>query len=331
MGVTTKDLAKVCGVSTTTVQRALHGNGRINAETKQRILNKAKELHYEPNMTARALTLGRSKMIGAIVPFLDNSYYAKICNSMTSEAVKRGYVLQILVHEDNKQLEKDMIAMLKMYNVDGIVINPINKGKVLQQLMTKGRQKNVVLSLDAGEAEGLYGVGIDEAVAGEKSAEYVIDHGYKKIYFIAPTYYDAEGEKNLGHHLRLKGIEEACKKRGIEPLCITGDDYCEQVARIMQRKHTEKPAFICSGAVFAVSLLNRLFRDQVEPQKDYGIMTFDRVNDVYNGGNIQINYLDNNVEKIGEIAVDVIADQCEGIEVSQKNPVPFEIVDGNTL
>ena len=64
--ITTKDLADICGVSRTTVTRALHGTGRINTETKQMILETAQRLGYEPDLAARSLVSGKSMMIGVI-------------------------------------------------------------------------------------------------------------------------------------------------------------------------------------------------------------------------------------------------------------------------
>ena len=67
MNITTKDLAKACGVSRTTVTRALSGTGRISEETKSRILNMAKELEYQPDLLARSLVKGRSMTIGIVL------------------------------------------------------------------------------------------------------------------------------------------------------------------------------------------------------------------------------------------------------------------------
>lgn len=55
MGVTTNDIARICNVSRTTVIRALNDQGRISSETKERILNTAKELGYRPDLLARGL------------------------------------------------------------------------------------------------------------------------------------------------------------------------------------------------------------------------------------------------------------------------------------
>lgn len=332
MAVTTKDIARECGVSLTTVQRALHGNGRISEKTKQAILTKAKELHYEPNLTARTLTLGRSRMLGVIIPFLDNVYYAEICNSMTREAVRHGYILNILVHGDDKSLEAQMLKLLENYNVDGIVMNPINKGEELQRLLhVNGRQKFCLLALDEAEEAGVCGIGIDERAAGYESAKNVLSFGYQKIYFVAPTYYDKDGRENPGHHSRYEGVKKACAEANILPLCITGDDYPEQIAEVMKKNTGGKPAFLCSGAPFAVKVIQRLFGSGMEPGREYGMMTFDKVPEMASSSNIRLAYLDNNVDQIGKLAADMIIRMCEGQNVPERINIPFTIVNGNSL
>lgn len=331
MAVTTKDIARECGVSLTTVQRALHGNGRINEQTRQKILDKARELHYEPNLTARTLTMGRSRMLGVIIPFLDNIYFAKLCDYMTREAVKRGYILSILRHGDDKKLEKEMLKMLKSYSVDGIVINPINKGKDLQKILTEGRQEACILALDEAESAGFCGVGIDEDEAGRACAEYVLERGYRELYFVAPTYYDREGAENPGHHSRFGGFQRTCRQNGVEPVLITGEDYTDRLSAIMKEKHVGRPALVCSGAIFATNVVKRLLSDGMDPGREYGVMTFDTMPEMMIGNNIHMTCLDNHVEEIGCMAADVIIDLCEGVETPKRNVVPFSIIDGNTL
>ena len=67
MGITTKDLAQLCGVSRTTVHRALYGGGRIHPDTKEMILRVAKEHDYRPDLLARGLVKGRTYYIGVVV------------------------------------------------------------------------------------------------------------------------------------------------------------------------------------------------------------------------------------------------------------------------
>ena len=78
MGTTINELARICKVSKTTVIRALHDEGRISDETKQMIRQKAKELHYQPNLVARSLVSGKSMILGIVIPDLHNQYFPKI-------------------------------------------------------------------------------------------------------------------------------------------------------------------------------------------------------------------------------------------------------------
>ena len=92
MGITTKDLAEICGVSRTTVNRALQGTGRIKEETKRRILDTAKQLGYEPDLVARSLVSGKSMMIGVIIVDLKNQYYPKMVNAIAERVLEDNYI-----------------------------------------------------------------------------------------------------------------------------------------------------------------------------------------------------------------------------------------------
>ena len=74
--ITMKDIAQACGVSIITVSKAMRGRPDIGAETRKRVLAKAKELNYRPNLTARSLVTGQSRQVGVIVPTLLHPFFA---------------------------------------------------------------------------------------------------------------------------------------------------------------------------------------------------------------------------------------------------------------
>ena len=73
--ITTTQLARICGVSQGTVDRALHNRGEINAETKQKILTVAKEYGYVPSLQISGATKDRSMLIGVVLFDLYNEYF----------------------------------------------------------------------------------------------------------------------------------------------------------------------------------------------------------------------------------------------------------------
>lgn len=328
--ITTKDLARECGVSLSTVQRALHNNGRINAETKKKILDKALELNYQPDLVARTLVSGKSMTIGMIVPFFDNQYYPRLCNSLAEQVSKQGYILNIQLHEDNKNLEKNIVSMLQGNHVDGIIFNPINKGKNLLNMIEKLHTNGCLLGLDEVENCPIPCVGNDERQAGKVAAEYIINKGYKDIVFVVPTLYDKDGQYNFGHHKRLEGILEVTGNHNIQPIIIHGTDYVQQVKNVFENKEIEKPAILCSGEVFAFKVINNLMNLGKKVRQDYGIMTFDH-SELLETFNVNLTSVNNNVEEIGRQAGDIMVKMCNGEKVESRTCIDVHIVEGDTL
>ncbi len=95
--VTMKKIAEICGVSRGTVDRALNGRGRVNAETAQNILEVAKQLGYEPNPAGKALAARKNRpVIGVVIPSEGNPLFDEGLHGM-KVAVKEYaiYGLQI--------------------------------------------------------------------------------------------------------------------------------------------------------------------------------------------------------------------------------------------
>ena len=88
-----KDVARLAGVSTATVSRALNSPDRVDPQTRRRVLEAAAKLRYVPHGAARSLRSHRSKMIGAVVPSFDYALYARTTSALQQRLDGRGYSL----------------------------------------------------------------------------------------------------------------------------------------------------------------------------------------------------------------------------------------------
>lgn len=333
MSVTTKDLAEICGVSRTTVIRALHGTGRISSETKQRILDTAKRLGYEPDLAARSLVLGRSMMIGVVVVDLRNLYFPKIVDAIGRRVLEDDYILNITIHEDNKEAERKLIRMLTGHRVDGLILNPINKGEDFYEMMKNVKVPYCILGID--EFKDCAAVGVDETAAGEEAARYILKKGYRNVAFVVPPLYDADGMRNLGHHRRLKGFMTVMKEAGCDYHVICNEngkpEYLRQVLTLIRESGREnKAALLCSGAMFAMNILGAMRQHGYYAPEDYGIMAFDGIEE-YQNWSPRLTSLDNHVEKMGFAAGDLVIRMIRGEETSRRIVIPHNIVEGHTL
>ena len=111
MAITVNQIAEKCGVSRTTVLRALNG-GSVSKETKERILQVAKDNNYRPNLLARSLNHGRTMSLGVVTINIENMYFVQSLNTINKEADKRGYFTNIVVCDDSLEWEKNLFKVL---------------------------------------------------------------------------------------------------------------------------------------------------------------------------------------------------------------------------
>lgn len=116
------DIARDLGVSVVTVSKALRDASDISAEMKQRVLRRAEELGFRPNLAARSLATRRTYAIGLVVPTLMQSFFAEIATGLARTLHPRGYTLALVNSERDPELEVEEIRQLLSRGVDGIVV-----------------------------------------------------------------------------------------------------------------------------------------------------------------------------------------------------------------
>jgi len=118
---TIKDIAKVAGVSHTTVYRALNDKPRISRSTKKRIVSIARRYHYQPNVLAQSLVLGRTKTLGLVITTIINPFYPELAKGIEDTARSLGYNIFLCCTNFDISLESRYIDMLLGRGVDGII------------------------------------------------------------------------------------------------------------------------------------------------------------------------------------------------------------------
>lgn len=116
------DVAALAGVSTSTVSRALSSPDVVKPDTRARIRAAIATLGYVPDGSARALALGRGRLVGAIVPTLDNAIFARAVQGLQTTLSDAGYQLLISSHEYNPAAETEVVRALLERSVDALVL-----------------------------------------------------------------------------------------------------------------------------------------------------------------------------------------------------------------
>lgn len=132
MRVSIKDIAQALNLSKATISWILSGQGEakgFSETTIKRVKEYAESVNYRPNLLARSLSLGTSNIMGLIIPFLSDTYYASLAGAIEKEATRRKYSLVVCSSEGDGEKEYELVRNLKATQVDGIILAPTKTDK----------------------------------------------------------------------------------------------------------------------------------------------------------------------------------------------------------
>ena len=172
--ISTARLARLCGVSQGTVDRALNNRVGISQKTKDYILSVAKEYGYRPNHRSE------NKLIGIIVFDLYNEYFSELVMLLEKELRRSGYCSLVMFSDKNKKTELECIEAMYNACVDGIIICPINTGKEFAEYLKSWSLPIVTVG---NKVENIKYIGIDNFSAMYDLTKFVISQSYSKIIY----------------------------------------------------------------------------------------------------------------------------------------------------
>ena len=207
MAVRLKDIAAELGVSTITVSKVLRNKPDVGEQTRQRILQRVKELNYRPNLLAQGLASGRSNTIGLIVPDLVHTFFAELAKGLKAGLRERGYQLILASAEEEPELEREEIDTLLARGVDALVVASCQTDAEGLQHLADASVPYVLLDRRL-PGFAAHFVGSDDIAAGSLATAHLLDLGRKRIAHI--------GAEGLSTGVdRLQGYRDALTSAGI--------------------------------------------------------------------------------------------------------------------
>ncbi|GAA3219402.1 LacI family DNA-binding transcriptional regulator [Dactylosporangium siamense] len=180
MPVTIKDVARVAGVSPSTVSRALTTPALVQAETRARVERAAAELGYQPNRAARGLITGRTGNIGLIVPDLTNPFFPGVVKGVQSRARESDFSVFLADTDEDPTAEAGLVRALSK-QVDGIVLcSPRMTEEDLRSVI--GETPVVMLNRRVGQIPAIT---IDNVDGIRQAVAHLAALGHRRIAYVA--------------------------------------------------------------------------------------------------------------------------------------------------
>ena len=249
--VTSAEVALRAGVSQSAVSRVFTPGASASQKTVNKVKRAAAELGYRPNVLARAMVSGKSRMIGLIVAYLNNQFYPEAVEKLSSSLQEQGYhVLMFMAPQTSGDID-NVIQEILDYQVDGIVAASVALSSELTD-RCKEAGVPIVLFNRAQAGDNFSAVTSDNVSGGRKLAEFLIAGGHEKIGYIA-GWEGASTQRDREFGFRA-GIEMAGRKIAAREVGnFLYEDAAQAARRMFDRPDHPDAVFVCNDHMaFAV-------------------------------------------------------------------------------
>ncbi len=303
--LTSEDVARVAGVSTSAVSRAFTPGASVAPDKRARILRAADELGYRPNIMARAVVTRRSNVVGLILFNETNRHHPGVLLALSQAFSTIGVRVMLFLLEDEEEIGA-VIDHILSYQLDGVIAAAQIPRQHLDQLQ---RARVPVLFYNRPGDDGCASVSCDHLTSGSIIARHVLDSGRRRIALIR-SYTDSF----VGNE-RMRGVEEELARSGGTIVAeFRGDfDYDRGVAAVTEwaARGIEYDAVIAANDMMAIGAKDALvhkFGKRVP--EDVAVAGFDGI-EAASWLSHGIASVDQPVEHMAKAAVDMMAMRIE--------------------
>lgn len=268
------DVARIAGVSTSTVSHVLNNTRYVSDDTKRRVHVAMEQLRYRPNSLARGLVRQETRTIALIVADNVNPFFAELARAIEDYGFAAGYNVILCNSDRTTSKELAYLDMLISKRVDGIVYTTMSThSDQLQPLV----DNNIPLVTFEREYDQIDAVLLDNVQAGYDATKHLIDLGHRRIACICGP--DAKTRS----HARIRGYEQALIEAGItpDPRLIQPGDWTIQSGQKGARQLFDLPspptAIFASNDLMAIGALTFLHERGVAVPEMVSVIGLDNI------------------------------------------------------
>ena len=274
---TLHEVAKVAGASKTSVSRYF-GNERerLSPALQARIATAAEQLGFSPNMMARALKGGGSRLIGMLVADIRNPYSVAVMHGVEQACRKRGYSLMLCNSDNDSAQQQQHLELLCAHRVEGLVINPA--GSALPELNALAAQQIPTVLLDRRLDQAHRDVvGLDNTLAIDMALDHLAAQGYAEILYVSEPVAQVSSREQ-----RLASFQLGVAERGLhgEAHFHSSQDadafFCRALYAFLQRPATAPKAVLCANGKMTLAAIRSFQALAIRPGHS-GLMGIDEL------------------------------------------------------
>ncbi|NLU52684.1 MAG: LacI family transcriptional regulator [Clostridiaceae bacterium] len=322
---TLKDVAEKAGVTVTTVSRMLNNRGYVSEKTKKKIRQAMKELNYQPNAFARALSRQKSDFIGLIVPSASHMYFCKVIDYIEYFVSKNGFKLLLCNSNLEPQKEIEYFNMLNANKVAGVIIAS----------RTQNIDKNIaidapVISIDRVISPTIPSICSDNYQGGVLAAQHLIDKGCKKLLHISGS-----TNLNMDGNKRFFGFKEVCERNGIPYNVVDATEeqflsmHYEDIINMILDNYPDVDGIFTSNDIIAAQVVGICRKRNIKVPEQIKVVGYDDI-DLCTLVSPAITTIRQSVKEICQYAVECIIHKTDNKTIPSNVIFPVTLIERET-
>jgi LacI family transcriptional regulator len=324
--ITIKDIASAAKVSATAVSMALNSRPGVSSQTRQRILDIAKKLDYQPNFMARGLVSSRSYIIGLLVNNIADAFYSELAHGIEEKANELGYSLLLCNTNQTLEGEKRSLDTLRAKGVDGVIIATVTVEAPNISSLIRDRFPFVLInrrSMDPKHDNKMDYVVLDNYECGYKGVKHFYRLGHDRVALIT-------GAQNTSTAvLRTKGAKKALRDHDMEldPKLVVDCGYTLEKAynaakKLLRMKRRPK-AFFAQDDCMALGVREAALGEGMRIPEDVALMGVDDIAMASLTG-VDLTTISQKKYEMGVIGVEILVNKINNSTTHMVNKIVLE-------
>jgi LacI family transcriptional regulator len=270
---TIHDVARLAGVSTASVSRALSGARKVKPEVAARVLHAAKELGYAPDEVGRSLRKRETRTVGLVVADITNPFFPALVKEVAAGLHAAGFGLLLTDSSDDPELELESVRLLLARRVDALLITPCHRQRSRAAVLEASQQVPTV-QLDRFASAAADYIGMDHDAAVKELLAHLSDTGHSHPAMIgSDPHVSTAWERQMAYLKRSATFDPVAPQRLL--VGTFSFDWGREAAVEMLRRWPETDALVCANDMIALGAIEQLGRIGVKVPADVAVVGFD--------------------------------------------------------
>lgn len=314
---TMKDVARLAGVSTSTVSHVINNDRFVSDATRKKVDNAVKTLNYTPSALARSLKLNQTHTIGMLISASSNPFYSELVRGVERSCFERGYSLILCNTDGDENRMNSNLETLLQKRVDGLLLLSTEIHPPSRDILRRYPGVPTVMMDWSPFDEGSDIIQDNSLLGGEMATRHLIERGHKRIACIGGPV-----DKSPSR-MRLEGYRKAMQKAGLPVLPgyetvgdfeFSGGYHATQ--QLLALKTPPEAIFCCNDAM-AVGVYRALYQAGLTVPKDMAVIGYDDI-ELARYMSPPLTTIHQPKDELGELAVDVLIHRMAQPDLAQQ-------------